>query len=167
MEFYVLRHGIAVPHGAPGFDRDSDRPLTREGAEKMRRIAKAMKTLRLSCDVVLTSPFPRALQTAEIVSKELGMKKKMVLTDHLAVGGDPEQLVEEIRSNHPSASGVMIVGHEPYLSLLTSVLISGQANLDITLRKGGLAKLTIEELTYGRCATLEWLLTPRAMLRVG
>jgi len=167
MQFYVLRHGIAVTHGAPGFDRDSDRPLTPEGVQKMRRIAKAMKTLRLSCDVILTSPFPRALQTAEIVSKELGMKKKMFLAEHLAVGGDPEQLIEEIQSNYPSVSGIMIVGHEPYLSLLMSVLLSGQANLDITMRKGGLAKLTIEELTYGRCATLEWLLTPKAMLKLG
>ncbi len=166
MELYILRHGIAVPHGAPGFDKDSDRPLTPEGIKKMARIAKAMKSLRISCDIILTSPFPRALQTAEIVAKELGMKKNLILTQHLAVGGDPEQLVDEIQLKHSPKSGIMIVGHEPYLSLLMSVLLSGQANLDITLKKGGLAKLAFEGLTYGRCATLEWLLTPRAMVRL-
>ena len=94
------------------------------------------------------------------------MKKNLLLTQHLAVGGDPEQLIEEIQLKHSPKNGIMIVGHEPYLSLLMSVLLSGQANLDITLKKGGLAKLALEELTYGRCATLEWLLTPRAMVRL-
>jgi phosphohistidine phosphatase len=166
MDFYVLRHAIAVPHGAPGFEKDSDRPLTPEGAAKMKRIAKGMSVLKVRPDVILTSPFPRALQTAEIAARELGMKKKLVLTEHLAVGGDPEELISEIRSGYSSADGVMIVGHEPYLSLLISVLLSGQANLDIVMKKGGLAKLVTEELSYGRCSSLEWLLTPRVLARI-
>lgn len=167
MDLFVLRHAIAVAHGAPGFEKDSDRPLTPEGVEKMNRIAKGMKALKIRPDVILTSPFPRALQTAEIAARELGLKKHLVLTEHLAVGGDPEQLVSEIRSGYSSANGVMIVGHEPYLSLLLSILLSGQANLDLVMKKGGLAKLVVEELLYGRCGALEWLLTPRVLTRLG
>jgi phosphohistidine phosphatase len=165
MLLYVLRHAIAVPHGAPGFSKDSDRPLTEKGARKMARIARVMKRLGIGYDVILTSPFPRALQTAEIVVKELGGGKSLVLTEHLAVGGDPERLIEEILTKYASAGSVMIVGHEPYLSLLISMLLSGHANLDITMKKGGLAKLNVSELTYGRCASLEWLLTPGSMTR--
>jgi phosphohistidine phosphatase len=133
----------------------------------MKRIAKGMKALKIQPDVILTSPFPRALRTAEIAAKELELKKQVILTDHLAVGGDPEELVSTIRREYSSAQGVMIVGHEPYLSLLMSVLLSGQANLDIVMKKGGLAKLVTEDLRYGQCATLEWLLAPRVMTRIG
>ena len=165
MEMYVLRHAIAVPHGAPGYEKDSERPLTEKGAKKMDRIARVLNRLGIECDVILTSPFPRALQTAEIVAKELGAMKSLVLTDHLAVGGDPERLIAEMQANHSAADRIMIVGHEPYLSLLTSVLLTGHSDLDIIMKKGGIAKLRIGELTYGRCATLEWLLTPSSIIR--
>ena len=167
MEFYVLRHAIAVPHGAEGYERDSDRPLTERGAKKMRRIARGFRAVGISPEVLLTSPFPRALQTAEIVAKELKLKKDLVLTKHLAVGGDPERLIDEINAGYSGASAVMVCGHEPYLSQLIAVLLGGSAGIDITMKKGGVCKLTIGTLQYDRCATLEWLLTPRVLTRIG
>jgi phosphohistidine phosphatase SixA len=61
---------------------------------------------------------------------------------------------------------VLLVGHEPHLGELTSLLVAGQAGCGFTFKKGGLARLTTEALKAGRCATLEWLLTPRQMLRM-
>jgi phosphohistidine phosphatase len=167
MEFYVLRHAIAVPHGRPGYDRDSDRPLTPKGARKMRRIARGLASIPLKLDLVLSSPFPRARQTAEIVCEALDVGKKLVLTESLAVGGDPRLLIEEINGRYAAARRVMIVGHEPYLSELISVLLSGTASMNITMKKGGLCKLRIDLLHYDRCAELEWLLTPAIMARLG
>lgn len=167
MDLLVLRHAIAVPHGSEGYERDSDRPLTPKGAKKMLRIAQGMERLGLEIDVLLTSPFPRALQTAEIVARVFKLKNDLILTSHLAVGGDPEKLVREIADNHGSGGRIMICGHEPYLSELISVLLSGSSDIDMTMKKGGLCKLSTPRLIYGRCAILEWMLPPRVLTRVG
>ena len=60
----------------------------------------------------------------------------------------------------------MLVGHEPYLSELCSLLLSGEAGLRLSFRKAGLCKLLIETLKPGRCASLDWLLTPKQMARM-
>src|SRR5258708_7959635 len=58
---------------------------------------------------------------------------------------------------------VLLVGHEPNLSELISLLVSGDARLSITMKKGGLCKVSAEILAARRCASLEWLLTPKQM----
>jgi len=68
MELYLLRHGLAVERGTTGFENDSARPLTPKGRRQLRQIAAAMKRLNLRCDLILSSPFRRAKQTAEIVA---------------------------------------------------------------------------------------------------
>jgi phosphohistidine phosphatase SixA len=57
----------------------------------------------------------------------------------------------------------MLVGHEPYLSDLVSMLLTGHTGLPLNLKKGGLCKLSVTRVRYGRCATLEWLLAPRVL----
>ena len=166
MDLYILRHAIAVQRGTPGYEDDSKRPLTGKGAKKMNRIAEGMLALDLSFDVILSSPFTRAKQTAEIVAEVFHAEKKLEFTEHLEVGGDAEKLVDLINDTYSSASSVMLVGHEPYLSGLISMLLSGSEDLSITLKKGGLCKLTVTALRYGQCATLDWLLAPAQMTRL-
>ena len=67
MDLYILRHGIAEPSEASSVKDDSERALTAEGKQKMRRIAKSITALKYSFDVILTSPFRRAKETADIV----------------------------------------------------------------------------------------------------
>jgi len=67
--------------------------------------------------------------------------------------------VDEINAREP-LENLLLVGHEPFLSQLIGMLVAGDASIQVTLRKGGLCKLSIEQLNYGRCARLEWLLTP-------
>lgn len=164
-EIYVLRHGIAVERGTRGYAKDSDRPLTPEGRKKMRRIARTLRRFELSFDLILSSPYVRARQTAEIVAKAFKAEKGLKFSEHLAAEGDAEELIEQLRRLYHSPSSVLLVGHEPYLSQLISVLLTGEPDLALTLKKGGLCKLTTQRLTYARCATLEWLLTPRQMVK--
>ncbi len=163
-EIYVLRHGIAIERGTRGYTKDSDRPLTPEGCKKMRRIARMLRRFKLSFDLILSSPYVRARQTAEIVAKVLKAEDRMKFSEHLAAEGDAEELVEQLRRLYHSPQSILLVGHEPDLSQLISVLLTGQPNLALTLKKGGLCKLNVQRLVYGRCATLEWLLTPRHMI---
>ena len=74
-----------------------------------------------------------------------------------------KKLVELLNHLQPSAESVLLVGHEPYLSGLISLLVSGNASFAVVMKKGGLCKLSTESLQPGRCATLEWLLTPKQM----
>lgn len=166
MELYIMRHGLAVERGTASLEDDRERPLTAEGRKKLIRIAKGMKSIKLSCDLILSSPYVRARQTAEIVAKVLKAEKRLKFCDHLAADGDPEDLVDQLRSLFQSPRRVLLVGHEPYLSKLISVLLTGGPDLSLNLKKGSLGKLTVNKLSYQRCATLEWLLTPRQLANV-
>src|SRR5262245_58672519 len=139
-EIYILRHGIAVERGAGGYTNDSERPLTAEGRKKMQRIAKTLCNLDLSFDLILSSPYVRARQTAEIVAQILKGEERLKLSDHVAADGDAEDLIAEVRKAHHSPASVLLVGHEPYLSELISVLLTGQPDLVLTLKKGCLSK---------------------------
>ena len=166
MELYILRHAIAAVRGTEEFQRDSYRPLTEAGSRKLRRVVRGMKALGVSLDLILTSPYLRARQTAEIVANEMGVEKMLDQTPHLAPGGDPRALIPLIQSRCPASGSALLVGHEPYLSELISVLVSGSQRTAITLKKASLCKLTAETLRYGKCATLEWLLAPAQMERI-
>lgn len=166
MDLYILRHAIAVERGTKGYRRDSQRPLTDKGAKKMERIAGGMLGLHLSFDQVFSSPFVRARQTAAIVVDAFHAKGKLKFTPHLQVGGDPRKLIDLVGKHCKPESAILLVGHEPYLSGLISMLITGVKNPSITLKKGGLCRLSVNDLKYGRCATMEWLLTPHQLTLV-
>ena len=81
MNLYLLRHGIAVDPSKPGIARDAERPLLPKGKRRLRQIAEAMGALGISFDVILSSPYERAKQTAEIVAKSLKQRKRLKFSD--------------------------------------------------------------------------------------
>jgi phosphohistidine phosphatase len=166
MNLYLLRHAIAVERGTPGMD-DSQRELTAEGAAKMTRIARGMLALDLEFDLILSSPYIRARQTADIVAEVFNARDRLRFTDNLVPMADGEQAVLEINKRYRKNENILIVGHEPMLSSLIAVLISGDPSLSIVMKKGGLCRLTAQALIYGRCATLEWLLFPSQLVQLG
>ncbi len=156
MELFILRHSDAV---TPGTVRDADRPLTNEGIKKMTRVAEAMRKMELSFDVILSSPYVRAKETAAIVGEVLRCGSLIRLTPNLVSEANPSALIKEI-NNLPEKNKILVVGHNPFLTILISVLISGRDDALLTLGKGGLCKLTAETLRLGKCARLEWLAGP-------
>jgi phosphohistidine phosphatase len=159
MEIYILRHGIAVERGTSGYKKDADRPLTKEGEEKMHQIADAMLGIGLKLDLILSSPYVRAEQTAQSVAAAFDLD--VTITKTLVPAGNAVQLIAEI--NQATADRVLLVGHEPDLSRLISVLLTGGTDSSIEMKKGSLCKLTSEKLSFGRSATLNWLLTPKQL----
>jgi len=145
----------------PDFAKDAERPLTAKGKRRLRQIAKAMSKMRISFDVILSSPYVRAKQTAEIVAKTLKRRKKLKFTDELTPAGNPKSLIQQLNDLRPRPKNILLVGHEPYLSKLIALLTSGTTNMEIDLRKGSLCKLETESLRYARCATLVCLFAPR------
>jgi phosphohistidine phosphatase len=158
MNLYLMRHAIAAE--ADENTDDSQRPLTEKGRKKLVKIARNLEKLDIEIDIILTSPHLRTHQTAEVVANALDFKKKSLKdTDNLTPLGFADKLVEEI-NNLGSLENLLIVGHEPFLSQLIGMLVAGDSSLSIDMKKAGLCKLSIAQLTHGRCATLEWLVTP-------
>src|SRR5438552_1516857 len=100
MDIYILRHGLAVEPGTPGFE-DAARPLTPKGERKMQQIAEAMKALELSFDLILSSPYLRTRQTAEIAARAFDSLKKIEFTDTLAPNGSSKKLIEFLNKMEP------------------------------------------------------------------
>jgi phosphohistidine phosphatase len=165
MNLYFLRHGKAQPRGSI-WASDSKRLLTPEGEKKMIEAVRGLQELELSFDLILSSPYARALRTAEILAEVYG-PKKLFETNHLIPEANPRDIIDEINGNFSSFEQVVLAGHEPFLSGLISTLLTGAEGLAIDLKKGALCKLSIEKLAFEKCARLDWLLTAGQMARLG
>jgi phosphohistidine phosphatase len=163
MELYVLRHAIALSCAEAGVHHDSERPLSTEGADKMKRIAAAFKTLGLEIDLILTSPYVRARDTAQIANDTL--KTKLEFCEALASGREMKAVLDELKKQFRSAQRIMIVGHEPDLSQLIAKITS-LGRLRLEMKKAGLAKIQITETSPELKGDLEFLLTPKVMLAI-
>jgi len=165
MILYVIRHGLAEDAGPEG--DDGSRRLTPVGRRKMRAVAAGMRALGLRFEILLTSPLARATETAAIVSQGLGGEPAPRELPALAQGVPPVETVRAL--THFTRYGhVAIVGHEPGLSSVVALLLSGSAEgMRLVLKKGGLVALDVR--TSGRRpeASLRYMLTPRQMRRLG
>jgi phosphohistidine phosphatase len=93
-------------------------------------------------------------------------KDKVIETEHLAPMGYADQLICEINEKYSDVERIALVGHEPSLSHLVSVLVAGEPELSLTLKKGGVCRLSVGNLQYGRCAALDWLLSPSQLVEL-
>jgi phosphohistidine phosphatase len=159
MDLYIVRHAIAVERGTPGYDDDSQRPLTDTGRKKMKKIVKGLRQLDVELDRILTSPYVRARDTAKILAEGFKLQDEIAFSDNLIPPGNFDKLIDEIIANH-SVDSLALVGHEPMLSGFISFLMTGNPDAAIMLKKGGVCLLAADDLAQGRRATLQWLLTP-------
>ena len=166
MDLYIIRHAIAVDEATSDYESDSERPLTDKGRKKMRQIAKVLRHLGVEFDLILSSPYVRACETAEILADVFKMKNKIAFSDNLIPLGNPELVIGEINEKH-SVDSLAIVGHEPHLSSLIGLLTSEGSRIEITLKKGGVCYLSADDLHHqDHRATLEWLLTPGILMEI-
>ncbi len=164
--FYLIRHGLAGQFG--DYEEDAVRPLTEEGRVKTRKVAQRLKGMNLAFDRILTSPYKRAQQTAEILqSVELG--KTIEVVDFLQPDGSFEQLHNWLMQTDRQQT-LAIVGHEPNLSAAAAQFIFGQnlpgANSQrLVLKKAGAIALNapMEGDLRGHCELL-WLVSPKLLL---
>ena len=165
MTLYVLRHGVAED-AVPGGD-DRTRRLTARGRAKMRAVAAGLRALGLHFDAILTSPLPRAAETATIVSAAYGGTPVPAPLPALATGVAPAQTLVALRP-FARCDHLMIVGHEPGLSRLASLVLSGSPDgFALELKKGGCVAIEVAKLAPPSGAMLLWHLTPRQLRRLG
>ena len=167
MDLYVLRHGLADSRNYNRFPDDAERPLSRRGIRRLMRQVKGMNSINVCPDLTITSPLVRAIQTAEIVRGGLHRTGELTISETLTPWADPVGVLEEISDSHSSLDSVMVVGHEPHLSSLVSIVVTGSPGPVLRLRKGALCRLGIPVIRPGRCGSIEWSLTPRQMIQLG
>ena len=160
MMLYIMRHGLAedpTPKGA-----DAARKLTEKGADKVRRAAAGMRAMGLTFDAILTSPITRAAATADIVATELGASKPRGVAE-LSTGASPAGALEALVKSRPPQS-VLVVGHEPTLSRLASLMLSGSSeSVGIKLKQGGVIALEFPDRIERGHAQLRWMMTQRQL----
>lgn len=157
MQIYLLRHGIAESHSTSG--ADSDRELTAEGRQKVREVMKAAAKAGVRPSLILTSPYRRALGTAQIAAEVLDYRGELARSNALTPEQRPEGVWEEIRTLRGETS-VMLVGHEPLFSSLSAFLL-GVPELDVDFKKGALLALEIGGFGTRPHGVLKWLLTAK------
>ena len=140
MLIYVLRHGIAE-EAAPG-SSDEARALVPEGSRKLRSVLRVAKAAGVSPSIILTSPYKRAVQTAQLAAETLSFEGELIQTKALAPESSPEQVWGEVRL-HKHASEVLLSGHEPLLSQTIAFLLAAPS-LQVDLKKGALACVQID-----------------------
>jgi len=157
MKIYILRHGIAEE--AQGSQPDSERALTPEGKKKLRGVLRTANAAGVAPSLILSSPYKRALQTAQIASEVLSYKGDLLQTQTLEPGSHPRVVWDEIRV-HKDEAEILLAGHEPLFSRLTAYLLGSQ-ELQIDFKKGALACVEIDSFGAEPHGVLKWMLTPK------
>jgi phosphohistidine phosphatase len=149
MQLYFLRHGEA---DWPNWTKpDDERPLTDSGKKEVRQMAKFLDRLKVRPDLIVSSPLPRASQTAKIAAECL--KAKLREDESLAPGFGMSELRTLLRRHR--SKGLMLVGHEPDFT----TVISGLTSASLKLSKAGVAFVDVDpESDEGR---LLWLFPPK------
>ncbi|MBA4378394.1 MAG: phosphohistidine phosphatase [Gemmatimonas sp.] len=165
MEILLIRHAIAEERGAGAWAGDCERPLTTGGAERFRRIARVLATVWDPPDLVLASPYVRAWQTALILQEESGWAAPAACPE-LEPMSQPASVLTALQAR-TDAERVVLVGHEPLMHGILSLMLGGSSDaVSLEMKKGGAALLRCDAPPVAGTADLIWLLPPRVLLAV-
>jgi phosphohistidine phosphatase len=158
MQILLLRHGDAHDNVD-----DASRALSPVGNDQATIAGTVLQSLLLIPELILTSPLLRAVQTAYIVADIVGVKNVMQ-TEYLTPGSDHRQIFQQL--NELRRDRILLVGHEPHLSTMISLLVAGSRSAHIDMRKGTLASLEAVDSVGPATAILRWILPPEVSMRL-
>jgi len=165
MQLYIVRHGTAIDREDPKCPSDPERFLTGEGVEKTKEVAKGVARIADAPDLLLTSPYVRAAQTAEIFAAALDYpKQKIRTTDALLPGAEALQLFRELAKDKEHGS-VFVFGHGPNVDELIATSLGAKNHIS-ALKKAGVALIELKRLVPPS-AQLIWLATPKLLRKIG
>jgi phosphohistidine phosphatase len=164
VELLLFRHGIAEERG--GAVPDAARALTARGRERSRAVLRRLTERGLGAGRLISSPLRRARETAEL-AVAAGLAPSLELAEGLAPGGEALAALpvwlETLAAPPGEWPRLVLVGHEPDLSLLATRLLGAPPGT-LALRKAGLAVLRLPRSAQPGQATLRLLLSPRLLI---
>jgi phosphohistidine phosphatase len=161
-ELYLIRHAVAEERGEAWPD-DTKRPLSDDGASRMRKAARGLARLGVTFDVILASPLVRTRQTAEIVAAAFDVRPPIVAVDSLAPGVSPPALFADLEKQ-TRRRRIALVGHEPGIGELAARLTGSRH--PIAFKKGAICRIDVEALPPSDPGELRWFLTTRILRSV-
>lgn len=162
VDICLVRHAIAVERGTPGYEDDFARPLTADGRKRMTLAAAGLAKV-FGAQMILTSPLVRAAQTADVLHNQF--RCSVEGCDALGLG-DHAAVIAELRSRPEER--VALVGHEPWMSGLLAMLLTGsEGTFQAEFKKGGAALVSSVGPPAAGDLTLQWFMTPSALRRLG
>jgi phosphohistidine phosphatase len=157
MELYLLRHGIAEDHAPSGLDQD--RRLTDEGVEKLRKVLKRAAAAGVKPSLLLSSPYTRAIETAEIAASELHYKGEILRVGSLTPDSSPPSVWSDIR-DHRDEPSILLAGHEPLFSSTVAWLLGSTREM-VDFRKAALVRIDVHAFGPTPQGVLQWMLTAK------
>ena len=125
-ELFILRHAKSS-WDDPSLS-DFDRPLNRRGKEDAPKMGERLAKMGIRPDLIVASPAKRAKKTAKIVAEKLGYDESKIVWERGIYEASPQTLLYLVCQLPESAKRVMIVGHNPGLTMLANVL--GDVTID-------------------------------------
>ena len=168
MRVFLLRHAIAEDRRefAKTGKTDDERPLTERGRERLKKSLLGLQKLMPPVQLILTSPYLRALHTAEAVAQAMG--SEVVKLGALEPTNSPSEVLSHLqRLNEQEVEEVMIVGHEPHLNRLVTWLTMGTPAEILLFKKSGVCCLEFKESVDKGCAEIVWFLGPSQLIAIG
>ena len=160
LDLYLVRHAFAAHADSSRWPDDAERPLTDEGATRFRLAARGLRRIVPDVHAVLSSRFARAWQTAELLH-EVGWPQPQPCPE-LEVGRAPAEALDAVRGL--GERSLALVGHEPHLSMLASLLCVGsQGALDLDLKKGGVVLVRCDGAVAPGAGSLRWAVAPKIL----
>ena len=157
MELYLFRHGIA--EDAPPGRSDSSRALTDAGRERSAAVAKLARNAGVAPSLIASSPYVRAVQTAEVAAKEFGYSGELARLPSLVPHGTPEAVWNDIRDLRDEAA-VLLAGHEPLIGHLAAYLLNSPS-LQVDMKKSAMLRIDVETLGASPRGVLRWMIVPK------
>lgn len=152
MRIYFLRHGDAL-HEAPN---DRGRPLSEDGKLSVTRVVKYLADEKILVTKIITSPLLRAWQTAQIIGDGFKVSKSIQESEYLLPESNPIDIIRELK-NFSDDEKVLLVSHQPFLSLLISKL-TGNLTSKIEMRTSSLACMEIQQPIIGGKGVLKFIM---------
>ena len=153
MNIYLVRHAIAEAVSSS----DSERSLTEDGFTQAKMVASALKKTNMKLDLILSSPYLRAFQTAEEFSR--AFQSKLEKLPQLAPGVNLDSLFKNLEG-YETLNDIMLVGHEPDMGDITARLIHGDRMFRMPYKKCQVSCVSDCELPPVMPGILSWVITP-------
>ena len=162
MYLYLVRHAVAHKRDAERWPDDSERPLTPEGEEEFVGAARGLARVVPEVEVLLSSPYERAWQTAEILTQHAGWPAPQKFPA-LEPDIPPEKVVPALEA-YADRQSIALVGHRPCLHEMAVYLLTGDATgADMKIKKGGVVCIEFDDVPESGAGKLRWLFTPRVL----
>jgi len=124
----IMRHAAALPHA----HTDAERPLTPKGQTVAAQAGEYLRSIGVVPDLVLVSPARRCTETWEHVRRSLQpLNGTAEVVDPRIYASSPETLLEVLRSVPADAGTVLLIGHNPAIAYVASVLADADGPLEI------------------------------------